>query len=245
MTLSSHNRAPRLSVGERAELSIIFFAHVLNMPQPVVDQTMSLMLERRADAAAVIVSTNDDMTDAQHVDRELQNGKAVQVGVRHHVGNIAVDEDLSRRKTDNLVRRHTAVRTTDPEIFRRLLLGEALEKLRVPPAHPSGPGRVLFEKMRQLRAFGHSRKLRGDQSISSQHGQAVRHFGSDTNSSELFQSIQRNFLRIVVRCDDPLITSYERGDQNRFRPRKGEIVKYAAIRHLSRNVLSSSVSFLS
>ena len=50
------------------------------------------------------------------------------------VGDVAMHEQLARQETDDLVRRHAAVGAADPEILRRLLLGEAREEIRRPAA---------------------------------------------------------------------------------------------------------------
>jgi hypothetical protein len=57
----------------------------------------------------------------QHVDRELHDGQAVEVGVHHHVGHVAVHEDLARLQAGDLVGRHAAVRAADPQVLARLI----------------------------------------------------------------------------------------------------------------------------
>src|SRR5437764_15494315 len=96
------------------------------------------------------MSTNDDVPDAQNIDRELQHRKTIQI-VRHdQVANVAMNENLARWKIDNLIRRDPTVRTADPEILRRLLMCEAFEEFRIALVNPTRPGCVLVEEMGQL-----------------------------------------------------------------------------------------------
>lgn len=96
--------------------------NVLYVAQPVVCQAEFKILHRRLHAAAAVVTADDHVTDLQQVYRELKDGKAVEVGVDNYVRNVAVDEHLAGGESDELSCRHTTVRTTDPQIARRLLL---------------------------------------------------------------------------------------------------------------------------
>jgi hypothetical protein len=119
----------------------------LHVAQPVVDQTQRVAAQRRENAAAAVVAADDDVAHRQHVDRELQGGEAVQVGMDHDVGDVAVDEHLARRQADDLIRRHPAVRAADPEVARRLLARQALEEVRLAPGRLGGPGAVVGEQL--------------------------------------------------------------------------------------------------
>jgi hypothetical protein len=70
------------------------------------------------------VAADDDVLHLEHINGELQHGQAVQVRVHHHVGDIAVDEQLARRHAQQFVGRHAAVRAADPQVFRGLLRGQ-------------------------------------------------------------------------------------------------------------------------
>ena len=95
--------------------------HVLDMPQPVVDEADALVLQRRGDAAAAVVPADDDVLDLQHLDRELDHRQAVEIRVDNDVGDVAVNEELARQEPDDLVGRHAAVGAADPEVLGDLL----------------------------------------------------------------------------------------------------------------------------
>jgi TRAP-type C4-dicarboxylate transport system substrate-binding protein len=124
----------------------VLVAHVLHVPQPVVDQAVALVVQRGAHPAAAVVAADDDVAHLEDVDGELHHRQAVEVGVDHDVGHVPVHEQLAGQQVDDLVGGHAAVRAADPQVARRLLPGEAGEELRVPRADARGPGTILLEK---------------------------------------------------------------------------------------------------
>ena len=50
---------------------------------------------RAAFTSAAVVAAHDDVLDREHLDRVLQDGEAVEVGVHDDVGDVAVHEDLA------------------------------------------------------------------------------------------------------------------------------------------------------
>ncbi len=94
-------------------------------------------------AAAAVVADDEDVFDLEQVDGELDHREAIEVGVHHHVGDIAMHEDFTRCQAHDLVRRHARIGTTDPQVLRRLLLRQALEELRVVAADLVGPLAVV------------------------------------------------------------------------------------------------------
>src|SRR5258707_5018460 len=104
-------------------------AHVLNMAQPVLDESELTILQRRQDAAATVVAADDDVLNAQHVNSELNCRKTVEVGMHHDISNVAVHKHLAGHQPDHLVCGHAAVRAADPEIVRRLLSRQAAKEI--------------------------------------------------------------------------------------------------------------------
>ncbi len=125
----------------------MFDRNVMQMPQPVVDESKGPLTQRRRNASATIVPANDNVFHVQHVHGILKDTEAIQVIVNDEVGDITVDEQLARKQTDDLVRRHPAVGASDPEIHRRLLMREAHEEFRIALQLVLGPGAVIPEQM--------------------------------------------------------------------------------------------------
>src|SRR4030095_6058865 len=139
-----------LAFGERLELRAMLGAYVLDVAQPVVDEAELVVAQCRLDAAAAVVSAHDHVLHVQHVHRELEHREAVESGVHHHVGDVAVHEQLAGREADDLVGGNAAVRAADPQILGRLLADEALEVGRIAARELSGPAAVLLEEVREL-----------------------------------------------------------------------------------------------
>lgn len=57
----------------------------------------------------------------------LQHGEQVHVARVHHVGDVALDEDLTGVEAEHVVRGDAAVGAADPHVVGRLLLGHADE----------------------------------------------------------------------------------------------------------------------
>ena len=126
-----------------------------SMPQPVVDQSQRRTRERGADTSASVMTADDDVLDGKDVDGVLQHRQAVQIGVHDDVRHVAVDEQLTGEQVDDFVGGHAAVGTTDPEIFRRLLLRKRVEELRVARLDPLRPVPILGK---QVIEGGHVRR---------------------------------------------------------------------------------------
>lgn len=79
-------------IGQIMERGVVLVAHVLDVAQPVVAQANPITAEGGLDAAATVVSANNNVADFEYVDGKLHDGEAVQVGVDDEVGDIAVDK---------------------------------------------------------------------------------------------------------------------------------------------------------
>jgi hypothetical protein len=105
--------------------------------------------ERGLDAAAAVVADHHDVLDLEHIDGELDHRQAVEVGMHHHVGDIAMDEDLARQQADDLVGRHARIGAADPQQLRRLQVRELFEIARIDFAHLVRPGAIEVEQVVQ------------------------------------------------------------------------------------------------
>ena len=143
-----------LVVLDRVEDRRVFLHHVADMAQPVVGQADAGVVQAGVDAAAAVVADDQDVLHLELVDRVLDHAQAVQVAVRHHVGDVAVHEHLARRHADDLVGGHARIGAADPQVFRVLLLGQVLEELGVFPGDPVGPFAVVLQQPADVFHFG-------------------------------------------------------------------------------------------
>ena len=72
---------------------------------------------------------------------------AVEVGVHHHVGDVAVDEHLAGQQADDLVGRHARVGAADPQILGVLLVRQAIEEARIIARDMRDPVAVRLKKV--------------------------------------------------------------------------------------------------
>ena len=142
---------------------------VLHVPQPVVDEAVRRVLERRPDAAAAVMADDDDVLDLQDVDGVLEHREAVEVGMHDDIRDVPVDEQLAWRQVDDLVRRHAAVGAPDPQVARRLLGGELREE---PGRRASTPAAQARLRSRRWRSEG-MREPRVTRAHDNQSGQAT------------------------------------------------------------------------
>lgn len=101
------------------ELILVRLPHLADRMQPVIDRPAPLAIDRRRDTAAATMADAEYMLHAQHVDRELEHSEIVGILRRREIRHTTMDEQLARIETDDLIRRHAAVRTADPRILRR------------------------------------------------------------------------------------------------------------------------------
>ncbi len=124
----------------------------MHMAQPVVDQAHARAAQRGQHAATAVMADHHDVLDLEHVDRVLDHRQRVEVGMHDHVGDVAVHEYLARIEAGDLVGRHPAVVTADPEVLGTLLVRQLLEEARPLALHLGGPGAVVFNQVMQGKA---------------------------------------------------------------------------------------------
>jgi hypothetical protein len=143
----------RLGRQRLAQVAAVFLVDILHVTQPVVGQTDPLAGHRRVHAGAAVMAAHDHVLDAQHLDGELQHRQAVQVRMRHDVGDIAMNEEFARQQVDDFIGGHAAVGTAYPQIFGRLLRRQLGEELLVLRQHGRGPFAVVPEQLFQFERF--------------------------------------------------------------------------------------------
>lgn len=114
--------SPRF-IADQAQRRFVFLAHLLYVAQPVVDQSEPAAAQRRQHAAAAVMPADNDVFHPQHVDGKLHHRQTIQIRMDDEIGNIAMDEQLSRHQADDLIGGHPTVGTADPQISGRLLTG--------------------------------------------------------------------------------------------------------------------------
>lgn len=129
------------------ELRLVFPPDILYVSQPVVDETQSVITERRADAAAPVVSAHDYVSDLQYFDRELKHRQAIEIGMDDNIGDVAMHQQLARREANDLVGGHAAVSATDPEVLRGLLCGQTREELGILTSRLGSPRAIVVEEL--------------------------------------------------------------------------------------------------
>lgn len=143
MTFSSQAVVAIVDAVQRLELVAVLVADVLDVAQPIVHQTESVVAQSRENAAAAVVAANDDVADAEDVHRELDHRERVEIRVNDDIADVAVHEQFARQQTDNLVRRHATIGAADPQVLGELLMREPAEKLRILPRHLLRPVAIV------------------------------------------------------------------------------------------------------
>ena len=132
------------------EGAAVLVAHVFHMAQPQVHQTHPLIVHHGLHATAAIVAHDHDVLDPQRIHGELDDRLAIEVGMHHHIGDIAMDENLAGQESHDLVGRHAGIGTTDPQIFRTLQVGQSREEIRIGGSCFRSPTGVGGKQFRQV-----------------------------------------------------------------------------------------------
>lgn len=122
---------------------------VANVPQPVVDDPVPLVLQRRANATAAVVTADDHMLHLQDIHRELQDGEQVEISLHHYVRHISVNEHLTWSEPGDLIGRHATVGAADPEVLRGLLIDQPCEEFWIFSDASRCPSTVIIEQVRE------------------------------------------------------------------------------------------------
>ena len=133
-----------------SQLIPMFGTDVLDVSQPLIGESELSILQRGFDAAAAIVTTDNHMTNLEHIHRVLEYGQAVGVADCNHVGNIAMNEELSGQQSHDFIGRYTAVCASNPQVLRLLQVGKPLEEPGVPRSQLGNPPSVVIEELFQL-----------------------------------------------------------------------------------------------
>ena len=82
---------------------------IANVLQPVVGNAQPFAIECRSNTAATVVTDQHHVFDLQNLHGEVQYRKAIQIGMNHHVGDVAVNKNIAGRQANNLISRHPRI----------------------------------------------------------------------------------------------------------------------------------------
>jgi len=103
--------------GDRFEMRGVFQPDILDVPQPIVSQSHAPLGQRRGDSGATVVADDEDILHLEMIDRELNDGHAVQVAVNNDVGDVAMHEKFAWRQSNDFIRRDAAIGAADPHVL--------------------------------------------------------------------------------------------------------------------------------
>lgn len=87
---------------------------ITNVTQPIVDESMPLVVNRCLDPAASVVTAHDHVLNLKYFHSVVKNGEAIDVRMNDKIGHIAMDEDFPGKQPYDLVSRNATVGTADP-----------------------------------------------------------------------------------------------------------------------------------
>src|SRR4051794_18480207 len=93
-------------VGDVIEAGTMCRMHVLDVAQPVLREPDPSLRQRRFDGTALVVSDDEDVPDAQEIDRKLDHRKAIEVGMHDDIADVPMHEQFARREIHDLIRRN-------------------------------------------------------------------------------------------------------------------------------------------
>jgi hypothetical protein len=130
-------------IGFRVQLLPASLINIPNMTEPIIDQAVPMVPHGRRNPSAAVMSADDHMLDPKHIDRVLEDRKAIHVRMDDQISDIAMDEKLAGQQSDDFIRRHSTIGASDPEESRALLADERFKESRIPPNHPPGPHSIV------------------------------------------------------------------------------------------------------
>ncbi len=116
---------------KQIDKGVVLVSDILNMAQPVIDQSKLLIVQGSLNTAAAVVTAHDNVLYLEDFNGVLQYRQAVQVGVHYQIGDIAVYKQFARQQVHNLIGGYTAVRAADPKVLRGLLFRQFEEEIGI------------------------------------------------------------------------------------------------------------------
>lgn len=120
-----------IGVGDLVQLFLMQPVHVPNVPEPRIQDPQILRRKGRLDTPAPVMPAHDNVLDMQMAHSIVEHTHDVEIRVRDHIGDVAVDEGLSGLESRDLLGRDARIATSNPQILWLLARGEFLEEFRV------------------------------------------------------------------------------------------------------------------
>jgi hypothetical protein len=124
---------------------LVYARRILYVAKPVVNDAVALVLHGGEHSTAAVMPGDYHMFDGQYVDRELQYGKAVHVGMIYQVRDIAMHENFPWHQADDRICGDAAVRAADPQVLRVLLFRKVFKKARPSLLDVFRPAAIILE----------------------------------------------------------------------------------------------------
>lgn len=94
---------------ESLQLLLVLGPDLTDSTEPRVNETKFLVSKSSVDTSTSVVSTDNDVLNLKDLNGVLEDTEGRKIGSGEHVGDIAVDEDLSRHKVEDGGLRNTGV----------------------------------------------------------------------------------------------------------------------------------------
>ncbi len=108
---------------------LVQLIHILDVRQPVVQQSVRGVAHGRLDTAAAVVAADDDVLHLEVFHRVVHHAEQVVIGVDHQVGHVTLHEDGARQRVGDFFGGHPAVGAADPQELRVLPLSHIVKQI--------------------------------------------------------------------------------------------------------------------
>ena len=102
-----------VGIGNGIKLRCVLGVDITDVSEPHLKRGNEILVGLGGlDSSALVVTTDDNVLDLQVSNTVLEGRKKVGIGVDNHVGNVTVDEDVSRFLSHDDIRRDTGISTS-------------------------------------------------------------------------------------------------------------------------------------
>jgi hypothetical protein len=95
--------------------------------EPGFQRSKVTLREGCFDTAAAVVTSDYDVLNFEIFDRVIDDGKGIDIGRRHDIGDVSVDKQFTGLEAGDLVSGDSGISTSNPQVFRLLDVDELRE----------------------------------------------------------------------------------------------------------------------